>query len=119
LGRVHINSPDYSFASYNLDNASGDWSLLHFDAGMAYDSQRVLPLMRLAQAAAGAPLRLFGSPWSPPAWMKKPCQCCHDMICSAAAPCLLDDAGGRSARATWAAYIVKWLDAMAAHGFRM
>jgi glucosylceramidase len=119
LGRVHINSPDYAFASYNLDNVSGDWSLLHFDAGMAYDSQRVLPLMRLAQAAAGAPLRLFGSPWSPPAWMKKPCQCCHDMICSAAAPCLLDDAGGRSARATWAAYIVKWLDAMAAHGFRM
>ena len=51
--------------------------------------------------------------------MKKPCQCCHDMICSAAAPCLLDDAGGRSARATWAAYIVKWLGAMAAHGFRM
>ena len=119
FGRVHINSPDYAFQSYNLDNVSGDWALSQFDAAMAYDSQRVLPLLRLAQAAAGEPLRLFGSPWSPPAWLKKPCACCRDMICSAAAPCLLDDAGGHSARATWAAYIVKWLDAMAAHGFRM
>lgn len=122
LGRVHINSPDYSFASYNLDNVTGDFALAHFDSALTYDSQRVIPLLRSAAAlsrANGRALRLFGSPWSPPAWLKKPCACCRDMICSAAPPCLREDDAAGSYKATWAAYIVRWLDAFAAHGLPM
>jgi glucosylceramidase len=125
VSRLHINSPDYAFESYNYDNVTDDFSLEHFDASLAYDRQRVLPLAALASAAAAAaghpPIRFFGSPWSPPAWMKKPCACCHDMICSAAAPCLREDlpGGGGSYREAWAQYIVRWLDAMDAAGVNM
>lgn len=118
ISRLHINSPDYAFSSYNYDNVSDDFSLAHFDANLTYDKQRVLPMAALAVAVSAEPIRFFGSPWSPPAWMKKPCACCHDMICSAAAPGLKDDdaVSGHSYREAWAQYIVKWLDAMDAAG---
>ena len=119
ISRLHINSPDYAFQSYNYDNVTDDFELAHFDTNLTYDRQRVLPLAALASAAAAEPIRFFGSPWSPPAWMKKPCDCCHDMICSAAAPCLRDDAPGGSYREAWANYYVKWLDAMGAAGVNM
>ena len=120
ISRLHINSPDYAFESYNYDNVTDDFALGHFDSSLAYDRQRVLPLAALASAAAATPIRFFGSPWSPPAWMKKPCACCHDMICSAAAPCLRDDVpGGGSYREAWAEYIVKWVGAMEAAGIKM
>jgi glucosylceramidase len=74
LMRVHINSPDYSVHTYSEDDVPGDFALAHFDDALAYDEQRLLPLIRLARAAAAAwtpePIRLFASPWSPPAWMK-------------------------------------------------
>jgi len=63
--RLHINSPDYAVHSYNLDNVTDDFDLVHFDSDLTYDSQRVLPLARLALAKAaswgGAPLKLFVS----------------------------------------------------------
>ena len=66
VGRVTLNSADYSFQSFNYDNVTGVFSLASFDDSLAYDSQRVVPLLREAAARATDPLRLFASPWSPP-----------------------------------------------------
>ena len=119
ISRMHINSPDYAFVSYNMANTTDDFELSHFDSALTYDHEHVIPLLKLASAAAAEPIKFFGSPWSPPAWMKKPCDCCKDMICSAPAPCLRDDVAGGSYYAAWATYFVKWLDAMEAAGVTM
>ncbi len=116
LGRVTLNSADYSFQSFNYDAVPDDFALAHFDGSLAYDAQRVIPLIRAATAAAGggggAPLRLFASPWSPPAWMKA-----NNNMIDSALPCLRNDtAAGQSYAGAWAAYIARWLAAMEAQG---
>jgi glucosylceramidase len=69
LARTHINSCDFSLNSWELDPVAGDTALAHF----SLDPMRkwVIPLIRDAQAAAGAAnFHLLASPWSPPSWMK-------------------------------------------------
>ena len=55
-------------------SVTDDFNLSQFDHTLAYDQQRVIPLIRLAMAKAATwtdhPMKLFGSPWSPPGWMK-------------------------------------------------
>ena len=116
FGRVHINSPDYSVHTYNLDNVTDDFALEHFDSALTYDEQRVLPLIRLAQEKVsqwnGQPIRLYASPWSPPGWMKT-----NNNMIDSFAQCLKNDtAAGDSYRLAWANYILKWLQAWQAHG---
>jgi len=67
LARTHINSCDFSSASYAYAEA-GDVDLRTFS--VAPDRRFRLPFIRAALATAGAPFRIFASPWSPPAWMK-------------------------------------------------
>ena len=114
LMRMHINSPDYAVHSYNLDNVTDDFELAHFDDDMQYDSQRVLPLARLALAKAaswgGPPLKLFGSPWSPPGWMKT-----NNRMIDSDAVCLKNDTAQGSYIQTWANYMVRWVAAVEAH----
>jgi hypothetical protein len=40
-----------------------------FDSALSHDARFVLPLARAALAASNNALKLFFSPWSPPAWM--------------------------------------------------
>ncbi|NOS94357.1 MAG: glycoside hydrolase family 30 protein [Cyclobacteriaceae bacterium] len=67
LARTHINSCDFSSASYTYvqDN---DIELKTFN--IAHDKQFRIPLIQKAIAAAGGELTTYVSPWSPPAWMK-------------------------------------------------
>ena len=67
LARTNIQSCDFSSGSYSYvgDN---DPQLKTFS--VAHDEQYRIPLIKQAIAAAGGHLRLFVSPWSPPAWMK-------------------------------------------------
>ncbi len=67
LARTNIQSCDFSSGSYSYvgDN---DTQLKTFS--VAHDEQYRIPLIKQAIAAAGGHLRLFVSPWSPPAWMK-------------------------------------------------
>jgi glucosylceramidase len=114
ISRITLNSADYSVVSFNYDNITGDLDLSQFDDSLAYDNQRVIPLIRAANATAtkqgNGPLRLFASPWSPPGWMKT-----NGNMINSGVPCLVD--GPDSAYAsTWAAYIVRWLSAMRAQG---
>jgi glucosylceramidase len=67
LARTNIHSCDFSSDSYTYvkDN---DSSLTSFN--VQHDEKYRIPFIKQAIAAAGGKLRLFVSPWSPPAWMK-------------------------------------------------
>lgn len=67
LARTNIQSCDFSSGTYSYvgDN---DPQLKTFS--VSHDEQYRIPLIKQAIAAAGGHLRLFVSPWSPPAWMK-------------------------------------------------
>ncbi len=68
LCRTHINSCDFALGNYAYDETEGDTELKHFSIDR--DRKALIPLIKAAQAVAGERLKLFASPWSPPAWMK-------------------------------------------------
>ena len=67
LARTNIQSCDFSSGSYSYIK-EGDSALKSFS--VAHDEEFKIPLIRQAIAAAGGKLRMFVSPWSPPAFMK-------------------------------------------------
>jgi glucosylceramidase len=73
LARTNIHSCDFSSESYTYVR-EGDTTLASFD--IAHDLRYRIPLIKRAMAATGNRLKLFASPWSPPAWMKDN----HDML---------------------------------------
>lgn len=68
LCRTNIHSCDFSSASYTYAEVPGDTGLKHFS--IAPDLKYKIPFIKAAFAKAGNELKLFASPWSPPAWMK-------------------------------------------------
>ncbi|MEX2443614.1 MAG: glycoside hydrolase family 30 protein [Alkalispirochaeta sp.] len=101
MSRLHINSCDFSLENYDYV-ADGDRSLESFD--ISREERWVLPVVRQARETAGGQLFLLAAPWSPPGWMKTNGEMNH---------------GGSllpEFRPTWAAYLVKYLQAMRAHG---
>ncbi|MGI4792314.1 MAG: glycoside hydrolase family 30 protein [Janthinobacterium lividum] len=68
LGRTSINSCDFSSDTYSYDDTLGDVALAHFS--IAHDLKCRVPFIKAALAASHNHISLFGSPWSPPAWMK-------------------------------------------------
>ena len=67
VARTNINSCDFSSDMYTYVK-DGDASLSTFD--IAHDRKFKIPFIKEAMKASGGRLRLFASPWSPPAWMK-------------------------------------------------
>jgi glucosylceramidase len=67
LARTNIHSCDFSSASYTYVN-EGDKELKSFS--VEHDKQFRIPFIKQAVAATGGKLSIFGSPWSPPAFMK-------------------------------------------------
>ena len=67
IARTNINSCDFSSGSYTYVD-EGDGDLASFS--IAHDLQFKIPLIKRAMAASGNTLKLFASPWSPPAFMK-------------------------------------------------
>jgi glucosylceramidase len=101
LGRTHINSCDFSSASYTYVT-NGDQELKSFD--IAHDLKYRIPFIKEVLAVAGRKFSLYVSPWSPPAWMKSN----HDML-----------QGGKlqpEYRSAWANYFVKFIQAYEAQG---
>jgi glucosylceramidase len=102
LGRTHINSCDFSLGNYAYAATDGDVNLRHFSIDC--DRTALLPLIKAAQQAAGRPLKLLASPWSPPAWMKTNGDMCH---------------GGQlkpAYRAAWAEYYCRYVRAYEQEG---
>jgi glucosylceramidase len=67
LARTNIHSCDFSSGSYTYVT-EGDKDLKSFSVD--HDKQFRIPFIKQAQTAAGGKLTLYGSPWSPPAFMK-------------------------------------------------
>ncbi len=67
LARTNIHSCDFSSESYTYVT-EGDKELTSFS--IAHDLRYRIPLIKRALAASGNRLKLFASPWSPPAYMK-------------------------------------------------
>jgi glucosylceramidase len=67
LCRMCIGSSDYSREVFSYDEGAPDPKLERFS--IDHDREYVLPVLKQA-LAVNADLFLFGSPWSPPGWMK-------------------------------------------------
>lgn len=101
LCRTHINSCDFSTGNYAYVEKE-DPTLAGFD--ISRDQQALIPLIKRSLAVAGSEMKLFASPWSPPAWMKTNGQMNH---------------GGTikpEYHSVWADYYVKYLQTYAAEG---
>lgn len=68
LCRVHMNSCDFALGNYAHLERPGDFALESFS--IERDRRALLPFIQAALQAAGGPIKLLASPWSPPAWMK-------------------------------------------------
>lgn len=65
VGRTHLNSCDFSLGNYACMERDAD-PVFHTER----DEKYLLPMLHDAQKAAGKPIGLLVSPWSPPAFMK-------------------------------------------------
>ena len=68
LCRTHINSCDFSSEVYAYSEVPNDTLLKHFS--IEHDLKFRIPFIKSALKESGNKLKLFASPWSPPAWMK-------------------------------------------------
>jgi glucosylceramidase len=101
IARTNINSCDFSSGSYTYVK-DGDTSLSSFD--IAPDRRYKIPFIKESMKAAGGALTFYGSPWSPPAWMKSN----NDML-----------RGGKLLPAfydSWALYYTKFIKAYEQEG---
>jgi len=120
LGRVPMNSNDFSTGSYSFDDVPGDTQLEFFDDSVTHDVDvGIIPMIRAAQTAVragGASLNVFASPWSPPAWMKWPAGAWdqQSMLLSRSPNGLMP-----SMQAAWARYFSRFLAAYKRHGISM
>jgi len=106
MARVHINSCDFSLASYSFDDVAGDYDLKHFD--ISHDKKYLIPFIQKALSVSPYPFRLYASPWSPPAWMKSNGEMDHSGY-----PGLIADPQIHKA---WALYFTKFIEAYRSFG---
>ncbi|GMT24656.1 hypothetical protein PFISCL1PPCAC_15953 [Pristionchus fissidentatus] len=109
IGRVPIASTDFSLTQYSYDDVDGDFELKNFrlpQDDFDYKIPYIQQALDLQKNSGG--LRLFASPWSPPAWMKTNGEM----------------RGGGELKgepngpyfSTWAKYFVKFFDAYLSYG---
>lgn len=65
--RLSIGASDLNEKVFSYDDVAGDTSLAHFD--LAEDKTDVIPVMQEI-LKINPKIKILGSPWSPPAWMK-------------------------------------------------
>lgn len=102
LCRTHINSCDFSSESYAYAVTPGDTALKDFT--IDHDMKYRIPFIRKALERTGGKLKLFASPWSPPAWMKTN----NDMLRGGALKA--------EYRKAWADYYIKFFEAYRKEG---
>jgi glucosylceramidase len=67
-GRVPIGASDYAMDRYTLNETAGDTAMASFS--IERDKQKLIPYIQAA-LAVNPSLHLWGSPWTPPTWMKQ------------------------------------------------
>jgi glucosylceramidase len=66
-GRIPLGASDYSTACYSYDDGMADPDMKRFS--IDHDRDYIIPTLKAA-AAANSDIFYYGSPWSPPGWMK-------------------------------------------------
>lgn len=108
LARVPIGGTDFSNRLYTYnDNQDGDFELKNF-ALQPEDTQLKIPMIERALELKEGRLKLLGSAWSPPAWMKTN----NDIKGNG----FLKGAPGGPYYKAWAKYHVKFLEAYSRAG---
>ncbi len=98
--RLSIGSSDLNEKVFSYDDVPNDTLLIHFD--LAEDKTDVIPVIKEI-LAINSNIKILGSPWSPPAWMKTN----------------NDTRGGRlkpEYYEVYAKYLVKYIQEMATNG---
>ena len=67
FGRVPIGASDFALSPYSLDDAAGDLEMKQFS--IERDRYMLIPFIKAALKIR-PDLKVWGSPWSPPGWMK-------------------------------------------------
>jgi glucosylceramidase len=65
--RLPLGSNDFADNYYSLNDSSGDYAMTHFN--LTRDKNNLIPYMKAAMVYKPN-LKLWGSPWCPPQWMK-------------------------------------------------
>ncbi len=66
-GRIPIGASDYAMDRYTLNDNAGDNAMEKFS--IERDRMRLIPYIKAAMAVR-SDIRFWGSPWTPPPWMK-------------------------------------------------
>lgn len=66
-GRIPIGASDYAIERYTLNETPDDFTMEHFS--IEQDRKLLIPYIKAALLVK-SDLRLWASPWTPPAWMK-------------------------------------------------
>ncbi len=66
-GRIPIGASDYAMERYTLNDTKGDYAMEHFSIDQ--DRALLIPYIHAAQSVK-ADIKFWGSPWTPPPWMK-------------------------------------------------
>jgi len=113
FGRIPIGANDYAMSRYTEDDTANDYGMTSFS--ISRDQQYVIPYVQAA-LAINPNVELWGSPWTPPAWMKVN----GNSPSSDGNP---DDGGNMSSSAqilqAYALYQAKWVQAYAALGLKI
>lgn len=67
MARTPIGASDFALEYYSYDDVEGDFSMEHFSIDR--DKEYLLPFLK-STLAENPNLRVWGSPWCPPAWLK-------------------------------------------------
>ena len=117
-GRIPIGASDYALSRYSDDEvASGSTDTSMATFSITRDLQNLIPYIKAAQAVK-SDIRFWGSPWSPPTWMKT------GPYNPGSGPSNSNFDGGvmKSDDATLKAhaqYLVKWIQAFAAQNIKI
>eukprot|EP01091_Cochliopodium_minus_P009727 TRINITY_DN2458_c0_g1_i1.p1 TRINITY_DN2458_c0_g1~~TRINITY_DN2458_c0_g1_i1.p1 ORF type:complete len:621 (+),score=175.45 TRINITY_DN2458_c0_g1_i1:33-1895(+) len=103
IGRVPMNSCDFSVKSYNFDNVTDDFDLIHFDNNVQHDQETMIPFIKQALKTSSRKVNLFVTPWSPPGWMKR-----NGEMTGSDQPGLIQT---KQVFQSWANYYVKFINA--------
>ncbi len=66
-GRIPIGASDYASNRYTLNETAGDNAMTNFS--IARDKEKLIPYIKAAQGVR-SDIKFWGSPWTPPTWMK-------------------------------------------------
>jgi glucosylceramidase len=107
INRMPIGSSDFADSYYSLDDSPGDMDMLNLS--LARDRTKLLPYIKAAMAVNPA-LKVWGSPWSGPEWLKdSAAQSGHNEGCGSLDP-------SPAKRAAYALYLARAAKAYRAEG---